>query len=145
MASPGSFTSGQVLTAAEMNALPGGILHSATLAGGVVLTTGATGAAATVFTTSITVPTGRKVLVCGTLNYNTTNTINTAVQVTYDGPNIAYADQQSMAGFRGLSVIGVGTGDGAAQTITMTLLFGGAPGNTTVGTLATFVVMDIGQ
>lgn len=83
MASPGSFAAGGVLTAADMNGLPGGLLASGNNGGDYTITTGGVDLG----DFSVTLTASRTLLITGYLpqldNPSTTLNVSTAI---YDGP-----------------------------------------------------------
>ena len=130
MAIPGGFTAGQVLTAAEMNGLPAGIIgYSSATA-----TTAVTSATAlSVLTVNATIVPGRRYRIAGKLGYqpSSANLANKTIYVTATGMTTTQLDAfTSTAGtnlpymmggefVKTATDMGVTTGTGTSLTFTM--------------------------
>ena len=119
MAAPGSFTAGSVLTAAEMNALPGGVVYlDQTAAADATIGT----TTVVIRTTSITLETGRryKISANGFL-YTLSTTLTTITRIMDGATRLALHQWTGNATFNniGLSMFAVIDGDGSSHTITL--------------------------
>jgi len=117
MAAPGTFTSGQVLTAAEMNALPGGVMGTGENTTNVSLTT----SSQTLTSVTFTSVSGRKYLALGTFTTSSSSTTQIIVAAAVDSVSGELGRGMSTATTtddrQNMTFCGVFTGTGASQTI----------------------------
>lgn len=126
----------------KVAALPTGLVATQTASHSTVITAGTTGAPASIFSFTVTVPSGRVYCVGWTMNISTANSINTALSIGNGTTTICYQDSRTGTSHK-FGGVGFATGSGSPQTIAVNLLFGGTPGNTTVNQLCSIAVWDV--
>jgi len=151
MAAPGSFVAGQVLTAAEMNNLPGGVVVNTVLGGATLTTTAITTTNQNILVDSTTLVSGRKYLCLvsiGTLAEASAGSRTVRSRIFVEGARVTAMETSLSSGF------------GAIQTTSFVFTATGGGGNhyvdidTNSGTvdlvtqddvqLSTFLIIDLG-
>jgi len=119
MAAPGTFTSGQVLTAAEMNALPGGVMGTDENTSDVTITT----SSQTIANVTFTSVSGRKYLAMATFETNDASTSLVLIAELEDSVSGKFKRIVTTATTtdtrQNMTFFGIFTGTGASQTINL--------------------------
>jgi len=143
MASPGSFTAGQVLTAAEMNALPGGLVASATTAVGTVGGANPQQVATVTFTHTA----GRELLVMFTANLGFSANPGTifAVEIRNNTTRVSYqAVELSTQTVEGVSTFLNIAATGSSQTVDVRIAMGTTRTISIADYAAQLLILDVG-
>jgi hypothetical protein len=147
MAVPGTFTSGQVLTAAEMNDLPAGIVGSDVLnSAAVSLTT----SAQTTHTVTFTAVSGRKyvAMVSGLLEGNNTTGTVYKIDIEQDATRITAGrlECQTTSENHTVNVMAELPSTSGSTTITVDMSLSAGTGqlNASATNYSTFIVFDVG-